>query len=170
MISMLAKLGDVAGAKAYAAKAMGVVNQILEKDPVSFNNLGSLRGIHQRLADLLIGAGDGSGALEHAREELRLNEQMRAAQPSNTNVRRSQALAHFQLGKAYKLRAQSAPAGSGDAGENWRQSRSEFQQSAEIYQELKAKNVLAGPETKKLDEIAIEIGECEAALKPGRAP
>lgn len=133
----------------------------LAADLQPFNNLGSLRGLHQRLAELFLGIGDGDAALEHAREELRINEQMRATQPTNNNIRRSEGLTHYHLGKAREILATRAPA---DAREQWQQAQNEFRQSAAIYNELNTKKPLVGPDAAKLEEIGKELAECDNAL------
>jgi hypothetical protein len=98
-------------------------------------------------------------------EIRRINDQMRGAQRSNNNVRRSQALAHYQLGTAHKLLASQATAGSPRSLDNWRQARGHFQESIELYQELKSKNALVGSDFEKLDELAAKIAECDAAIR-----
>jgi Ion channel len=88
-----------------------------------------------------------------------------ANESANSNVRRSQALIHLQLGKAYKLLAVSGSASSVEALDHWRQAQTEFQQSLDIYRELKAKGALVGSEPARIDELATEIANCDSALK-----
>jgi tetratricopeptide (TPR) repeat protein len=159
MLYMLGRSGDMAGANEYAQKAMRIAEALVARDPNNVGKLALIRGVDERMADLYLRAGDGAAALPYARDELELNARMFAIQPANTNVRRSQAATHAQLGKAYKLVASAA--GANDAQEHWQNARAEFQQSLEIYEELKAKGVLVGGEAAKPEQVANELASCQ---------
>jgi serine/threonine protein kinase len=165
MLYVLGRSGDMDGAVRYARKALEIATPLLANDPANLGRLATIRSVHERMADLQLRAGDGAAALSSAREELELNARILAQQPSNTNARRSEAATHAQLGRAHRLIAQHAAAGSPESLESWRSARGEFVQSRDVYRELKDKGVLLGSEPAKLDQVIADLESCEVALR-----
>jgi eukaryotic-like serine/threonine-protein kinase len=161
MLGVLAKSGDVVRARQYFQKSLAIVEGLLAKDPNNVTYLMNRRGNYQRMADLLLTSGNPKEALSDAGTELAIDDQILALNPASADARRSQALAHAQLGKAHTLLATNPQITLHEQQQNWRAARQEYEQSLEIW---KTKGLLA-LDTAKSEEVANEVVKCDAALQ-----
>ncbi len=165
MVAVLAKSGDAEGARQYYEKSRALVNELLANDPRNTTYLMTLRGNYQRMVELLLTTGEIAGALEDAGKELAIDNQILAINPASADAPRNQALAHAQIGKAYTLQASRTSNPLMEQQQNWRAARSEYQESADIWQDLRNKGKLSNPDATKSEEITRALAECDAALK-----
>jgi tetratricopeptide (TPR) repeat protein len=163
-IEVLAKAGDISGARNYYEKSLAMVIPLLEKNPNNTVCLMNLRSDYMRMADLLLTTDEASVAIEDATKELALDDKILALNPANADARRNEGVAHEQLGKAHLLLASKSTKPVDRQHREWKAARDQFQQSLDIWNEIKRKNLLTA-DADKPDEIAREIAQCDAALK-----
>ncbi len=146
------KAGDKPGALASYRQAIATLVAVSDADPFD-------EGYRQQLAVIRIGAGavlakvgSPAEALRELRQALAVLEPLASANPSNQMLRASLANAHTGLAKV------EARLG------HWREARSWFERSREVWLDLRERGATTGSEAALPDELAREIARCDAAL------
>ena len=109
------------------------------------------------MAELAIRTGDGGKALWSARKQLQIADRLLNISSANEFARRNQALAFLQMGQAHELLARKILA-------EWREARSSYQQSLDVWLELRKKGTLIPRYAPRLDEAAQAVARCDRAL------
>lgn len=156
--------GDRIGALENFHKALRLFEQLVAKDQ---NNADFRRqeGLtHLRISTFMSDNGDLQSALTNAQQAKTLDEVLVTAAPKNVVARSNLALIYSQLGKVNSLIAAKPGAGTEQQVAHWRESRSWYQKSLDIWQDMKSKATLNGADANKPDDVANEIAKCDAAL------
>jgi tetratricopeptide (TPR) repeat protein len=156
--------GDLKAALDFQNKNIAIWEELAKADPRNVNAKSDLSVGYMRMIDVLAKTGDVSVSMEDAAEELAIDEKMLALNPANADAQHNQAVAHQQLGKAHLLLASNTTKPAEQQRRKWQAARNEFQQSLDIWNEIKRKGPLS-VDTEKPGEVAAEIAKCEAALK-----
>jgi eukaryotic-like serine/threonine-protein kinase len=145
-----AQMNDVPAALNHHRQALALQEEM--KAEVPDTGLHENVAISQwRVADLLARAGDADGALDYYGKSLANYDALFAAGSGDNITRRDFAAT---LAKAAAVHAKFS---------RWREARSAYQRSLDVYVELRAKGALPEAEAGKPDELAREIVKCDAA-------
>ena len=123
---------------------------------------------YESIGDALAQMGDKSGALESYRRALSVREAMAAADPNDTVTRGDLANAYANLGEVYAMLAAEAQTPLGKSRDYWREARSWYQRSLNLYHEMRAQGALRKSDAGEPDKIIGKIAQCEAALAKTR--
>jgi eukaryotic-like serine/threonine-protein kinase len=146
-----AQLNDVPAALRHHRQALTLQEEM--KAEVPDTSLHENVAISQwRVADLLARAGDANGALAYYGKSLANYDALLAAGSGDNITRRDFAAT---LAKAAAIHVKLS---------RWREARSAYQRSLDVYVELRGKGALPEAETGKPDELAREIAKCDQSL------
>ena len=79
-------------------------------------------------------------------------------------MRGLRAQAYIYLGEVYSTLATSRKTAPGEGREHWRDARSMYQHSLDIWQGLQKRGILSVPDAGEPEEIARDIAKCDAGL------
>jgi non-specific serine/threonine protein kinase/serine/threonine-protein kinase len=148
--NILAKRKDPLGAQRHFDAALAIYRSLIAKNPAYLP--GGLNSTYIYMADMAIGLGDGAKAVDSARKQLEIADRLLAIDASNEFARRNQALAFLQLGKGEEIL------------NKWREARSAYQHSLDIWVDMKKKGTLIPRYAPKLDEAARDVARCDQAI------
>lgn len=142
--------GDKVGATQSYLRAIDIFEDLTIKDPDNAYNRRQLGLTYLRFSQMMAGVNDLSRAVTYGNQAVTTLEKLIAADATNLTVLRTLADSYAQLGKCHALLA--------GKGRSTRESaRSWYQQSLNIWQEMKAKGTLAGADKTKLEEVEREL-------------
>jgi tetratricopeptide (TPR) repeat protein len=153
--SILAKGHDRVHAQKYYDSAVARYGRVMANNPSNFPN--GLNSTYQLIAALAIEAGDSGKALLAARKELQIADRLLSISGANESARRNQGVAFMQMGQAHELLARTTFA-------EWRESRSWYQQSLDVWLNLRKKGTLIPRYAPRLDEAATAVARCDLAI------
>jgi hypothetical protein len=104
-----------------------------------------------------------SSAVKSALQGIKIDEALLAASPVNAPARGTLAQLYDKLG-GYDAQL-AAKMDNGKQTDEWRAAKTAYERSLGIYQDMKSKGTLSAADASKPDEIASELGKCDAALK-----
>ena len=87
-----------------------------------------------------------------------------ARSPANSKTQTDLAFTYYDLGVAQSKLAQAGSASS-DSLEDWRQARSWYQKSLDVWQDLRRHGTLRNVDASKPDELVKEIARCDAHVR-----
>jgi serine/threonine protein kinase len=160
--------GDRIGALENFHKALQLFEQLVAKDQ---NNADFRRqeGLtYLRISSFMSENGDLQSALTNAQQAKTLDEVLVTSTPKNVVARSNLALIYFQLGKVNSVIATKPETGAEQQIARWREARSWYQKSLEIWQDMKSKATLNGADANRPDDVANEIAKCDARLVAAR--
>ncbi|MGI8837151.1 MAG: protein kinase domain-containing protein [Pyrinomonadaceae bacterium] len=160
----LTKTSDKAEALEHFRKALDIFNDLLAKSPSSATPRINLSRTHTNLAELFAATGEVERALDNSRKSLGFFKQMGPALLATPQTRSLKAVCLEQMGACYAMLASKLKSAPDKRAENWREARDWFQQSLEIWQELRDNGRLGVAELGKPDDVAHEIAMCDKAL------
>jgi eukaryotic-like serine/threonine-protein kinase len=174
------KTGNARAARENYAAIIPIDGRLLAEDPTNEEDLQNLEGTYSRLEDLSRTAGDHAGAIENWRQVVDLRERMLTITPDNSKYVAYLADAYFSMGMLYGeaagahanariLDARIPPPTSTKQVQQWREAKSWYQKSLDMYQDMKSKGTLIGTDVKMPDEVAGEIAKCDAVLSKFKA-
>lgn len=152
-------------------KGLAIHEALSSADPQNAQARHDLAVSYGNVGYALAQAGDENGGLGHTRKSQALFEALAAADPTNVVARRDLAISYSYLGDVYGMLASNAASASRKI-ELWREARSWYQKSLNIYLEMRSSGTLRGADAGKPDEIGRQIADCDAALAKlqGAAP
>jgi tetratricopeptide (TPR) repeat protein len=153
--SILAKGHDRAHAQLYYDSAVAAYSRLIANNPSNLPN--GLNSTYQLMATLAIESGDSGKAQVAARKELQIADRLLAMSPLNENARRNQGVAFLQMGQAHELQTRKQVA-------DWRESRSWYQRSLDVWLDLKRRGRLIPRYAPRLDEASLAVARCDRAL------
>ncbi len=161
----LLNMGDVDRSLETYRKAFAIREALAEADPKNVNARAALARAYLRIGEILEKKGETASALESYRKALAIDEALSKADPSNEAARESVAVVlNHQAGVEQALAAApGTPAVSRDS--HWREARSTYRKSLDIWQDLSRRGVLRGSSAGEPDRVAQQIALCDEALR-----
>jgi tetratricopeptide (TPR) repeat protein len=157
---VLEKSKDVVRAMQHYEAAVAVYDDLIAKHPENVSS--GLRTACQLIASLSLDTGDVAKAQRYAQRELDIDEQLLKRDFKNVGARRNQGVAYMQIGRGHELLAARASAPKRMA--EWREGRTWYERSAQIWQDLQKNGTLVPAYAKKPDEAAAGIARCDRGL------
>ena len=137
---------------------------MLSKDPQNAEFIQVVAAVQTTVCEMMIKTGDTAEAIKLLNQSLLTLEKAFAASPSD-------AIAHFRVGNAqqglgqgYAALASDDKASTQKRLAHWREARSWFQKSQEIYKALREAGKITGEDAARLDVVTEEIAKCDAAI------
>ncbi len=161
---MLAKTGNDLEAVETYRKAVQAFDDLVERDPANRKSRGNLALILSDLGMLLAKRGDSKGALEAGQKSLAIAEQLSAANPSNTELSVIVATACSGLGNMHATLAVDTRRSAAIRLAEWREARTWFQKSMDIWTSLKAGGKFTSVIYGSPKQVQQEIERCDSAL------
>ena len=153
--AILAKSDDAVRAQEHFDWALAIYSGLIAHNPSYIP--GGLNSTYYLMAELAIQTKDGGKALRSARKELQIADRLLAISSANEFARRNQGLAFLQMGQAHELLARTHLA-------EWDEARSSYQQSLDVWLELRKKGTLIPRYAPRLDEAGQAVARCDRAL------
>jgi non-specific serine/threonine protein kinase/serine/threonine-protein kinase len=159
----LARLGQPERALAYHRKALALREALEAADASNVAKHWDVIESSAKTARLLALVGDGRAALDACRKTQRLAETTPDF-PRDVFYRAYRAAAYAELGGAYAALAVRQLTPAARLREQWREARSWYQKSLDIYQDLKGRDQSSGRYAREINDAARGIKECDNAL------
>ena len=144
-------------------KAIAVFQELAQTDPDNAETQYHLGLTYRNIGEALARIGDLKGTIENYRLALPVFEMLAARSPANAKTQTDLGLTYYDLGMAQSKLAPAAFASS-DSVEDWRQARSWYQQSLDVWRDLKNHGTLRSVDASKPEELTQEIARCDSAL------
>ena len=159
-----ATLGDTETGLDSSRKALSVFTEMLSADPQNEEFRQIVAAVQTFVCQMMIKTGNSAEAIKLLNQSLVTLEKSFAASPTDE-------LAHFRianvqagLGQGYAALASEGKTSAQKRLADWREARSWFQKSLEIYGVFRDAGKLTGEEAARLDVVAQEIAMCDAAI------
>lgn len=159
-----AKLGDTKTALDSSRQSLAMFVDMLSKDPQNAEFIQVVATVQTTVCEMMIKTGDAAEAIKLLNQSLLTLEKSFAASPSD-------AIAHFRvgnvkqaLGQGYAVLASDDKTSTQKRLAHWREARSWFQKSQEIYKALREAGKITGEDGARLDIVTEEIAKCDAAI------
>ena len=161
----LSNMGDLDGALETYRKALAIRQALADADPKNVNAQSALVRAHWRIGHFLDKKGDAAAALGSFRKALAIQEGLSRVDPSNEAVREGLAAALGRVADAEAALGASAKTPAVSRPGHWREARSFYQRSLDIWQDLSRRGLLRGGNVGEPDRIAGQLARCNEALK-----
>jgi tetratricopeptide (TPR) repeat protein len=161
---MLAKTGNESEAVETYRKAEQAFDDLVQRDPANRRSRANLANILSDLGMLLAKRGDSARALEAGQRSLAIAEQLLAANPSNPELSVIVATACSGLGSTHAALAVDTRHNAAMRLTEWREARTWFQKSMDIWTRLKAGGKFTSIAYGSPEKVQREIARCDAAL------
>ncbi len=148
----LLSAGNVNAALENYEKAVTVFQELAQADPDNAETQYHLGLTYRNIGEALTRTGDV------------VFETLAARSPANSKTQTDLALTYYDLGVAQSKLAQAGSASS-DSSEDWRQARSWYQKSLDVWQDLRSHGTLRSVDASKPDELVKEIARCDAQVR-----
>ena len=156
--------GDQSAAMQYCLKAKPIAEGLAAADAHNIQARGDLAAFYLSFSRCELRNSDLPAALENCRRALAIREELSTSNPTNALTRRDLAVAYFELAKIHEKLATDGRASVDQHQGNWRAAKDWYEKSLNIWTEMKSHGTLPGADSAKLDEVAKEIANCDAAL------
>jgi hypothetical protein len=151
-----------AGAREHLTHAMHTVQELYKRDS-NKEDLSTLISIFELFAITSEKEGDLARAIESSRNIITLREQILSLAPDHVGNHSHLAIAYQELGTLYAKSA-VAKIPANEAKARWREARSWYVRSLNIWQDMRAKGTMRDADKRQTQVIASEIAKCDAAL------
>ena len=159
-----AKLGDTKTALDGSRQSLAMFVDMSSKDPQNEEFRQVVATVQTTVCENMIKTGDAAEAVKLLNQSLLTLEKSFAASPSDE-------MAHFRVGNVQQALGQGYAALASDDETStpkrlahWREARSWFQKSQEIYKALREAGKITGEDAARLDVVTEEIAKCDAAV------
>ena len=159
-----AKLGDTKTALDSSRQSLAIFVDMLSTDPQNEEFRQVVATVQTTVCELMIKTGDAAEAIKLLNQSLLTLEKSFAASPSDE-------MAHFRVGNVQQALGQGYAALASDDKTStpkrlahWREARSWFQKSQEIYKALREAGKITGEDGARLEVVTEEIARCDAAI------
>ncbi len=159
-----ARLGDTKTALDSSRQSLAIFVDMLSKDPQNEEFRQVVATVQTTVCEMMIKTGDAAEAIKLLNQSLLTLEKSFAASPSDE-------IAHFRVGNVQQALGQGYAALASDDKTStqkrlahWREVRSWFQKSQEIYKALREAGKITGEDGARLDVVTEEIAKCDAAI------
>ena len=161
----LSNMGDLDGALETYRKALAIRQALADADPKNVNAQSALVRAHWRIGHFLDKKGDAASALASFRKALAIQEGLSRVDPSNEAVREGLAGALGRVADAEAALGASAKTPAASRPGHWKEARSFYQRSLDIWQDLSRRGLLRGGNVGEPDRVAAQLTRCNEALK-----
>ena len=159
-----AKLGDTKTGLDSSRKALSIFTEMLSADPQNEEFRQAVAMVQIFVSEMMIKNGEAAEAIELLSQSLLTLEKSFAASPTDE-------IAHFRigsvqagLGQGYAALASESKTSAQRRLVHWREARSWFQKSQEIYGVFRDAGKLTGEDAARLDTVIEEIAKCDATI------
>ncbi len=159
-----AKLNDIPAALESSRRALAIFKKILEADPKNDEFQQAVASTQGFVCDMMIKSGDAVEAIKLLKESLEPLEKSYAASPSDEIAHFRIAVVQSSLGEGHKAIASEEKTPTSQKLAHWREARTWFQKSREIFQVFKDEGKLTGDDLAKFESVVSGIAECDAAI------
>jgi len=156
--------GDQSAAMQCYLKAKPIAERLAAADAHNIQAHGDLAALSLSLSACELRNGELPAALEDCRRALAIREELSTSNPTNALTRRDLASGYSELAKVYEQLATDKHASVDQQRDNWRAAKVLYEKSLNIWTEMKSKGTVGGADSGKLDEVAKQITDCDAAL------
>jgi eukaryotic-like serine/threonine-protein kinase len=156
---ILEKTGDLQQSLESYKKAAAIKGAAAKADPSDAEARGDLSEDYLKLGDVSLKLGDRTTALEDYRKALSLREELTSASPEDAHGRVELARIYESLG-AYSFLL----ANKDKHADDWEEAKRRYQQSLDIWIDLKSKGKLPADYGRKPDEVSEKLAACNTAL------
>jgi eukaryotic-like serine/threonine-protein kinase len=154
------KNGDLQQSLENYKKAVAIKEAAAKADPADAEARGDLSEDYLNLGNVFLKLGDKVSAVDHYHQALSIREELTSANPEDTHGRAELARIYESLG-AYSLLLANKSAHADD----WEEAKRRYQQSLDIWIDLKSKGKLPADYARKPDEVSEKLAACNAALE-----
>jgi serine/threonine protein kinase/tetratricopeptide (TPR) repeat protein len=158
-----AKLGDTKTALDSSRQSLSIFTEMLSADPQNEDFRQMVAAVQAFVCQMMIKTGSAAEAIKLLNQSLQTLEKLFAASPTDETVHFRIAVVQQELGNGHAALA-SADKTSAQRLAHWREARSWFQKSQEIYQVFRAAGKTTGEDGARLDVVTGEIAKCDAAI------
>lgn len=159
-----AKLRDTKTALDSSRKALAIFTEMLSADPQNEEFRQAVAMVQTVVSEMMIENGETAEAIKLLSQSLQTLEKSFADSPTDE-------IAHFRigsvqagLGKGYAALASESKTSAQKRLAHWREARSWFQKSQEIYEGFRDAGKLTGEDGARLDAVIEEIAKCDASI------
>ena len=168
LLAYLAVALNRRGRRAEALQAMEKALQLQESLADTEPSMSELRELvlrmHNHLGDILLGTRDFERARDQHRLAIAIGEVMLASRPSDLVVRRDLADTYEALARVGVRRAENQRLGRGARIAQWREARSWYQKSLEVWNEWPKWGISSAFDSRRKAGVLKSIAKCDAAL------
>jgi non-specific serine/threonine protein kinase/serine/threonine-protein kinase len=164
MADVLLATGNTARALEDYRTALSMFETLLAADSNNTEARRDVAGEYKNISDALVKTGDVAGALDTFLKSLAMIEALSTADPTNVQKLRDLAVSYAGLGDLYTRSALTGTIPVSRQSEHWRQARSWYQRSLNIWLDLRQRSALQTSDTNLPDEISGKIAQCDASL------
>lgn len=161
---LLADMGDRPGALATYRKSVATRQALAATDPTNAQARRDLAIGYGWFSDALAHAGEAREAVDTARKSLTIFESLIASDPTSAVARRDLALAYETVGGIYATLASSPTTPAPLRAAHWRDARSWYQRSLDIFLDMRARGILRASDVHYLEDLPRSIAQCHVAL------
>jgi tetratricopeptide (TPR) repeat protein len=162
--SMLARIGRSADALQYQSKALAIREELATADPLDLWKRWDLIESSARTSNALAKDGNTVAALDACRKTQALLADT-IDDPTNVFLRSYRAYASADLGEALRIIAASNRTALAERRELRVTAKALYQQSADVWEEMRKNGTLSSPDAIRSERLAREIAESHDALK-----
>jgi hypothetical protein len=116
------------------------------------------------VSEMMIKNGEAAEAINLLNQSLLTLEKSFAASPTDELVHFRIAMTQQSLGQGYVALASEVKTSALKRLDHWREARSWFKKSLEIYKSFRDAGKLTGEEASRVDVVSQEIAKCDAAI------
>ena len=161
---ILIKKNDPRGALKQFREALHTFQSLASADPKNVDMQRWIAISYKDIGQAQAKEGAAAAALESFRQSANVNEAILKIDDSDADTRTKLADGYFQIGATYASLAAATKTPMNGRVNHWREARTWFQKSLDIYQEMQVRGVLSRAELSKPDEVAHEIKKCAERL------
>lgn len=157
-------VGNLASAIKHNRQAVAVLESLYQAKPSDIQTIQFIARAYSHTGETLAKMGDLKGALAEMRRSLDFAGRAMARDSENHLLRRLVAMTYFNVGDVYGRLAEQQRMTEQQRLEHWREARKAYQQSLDLFTDLRNRGVLPKEFTDKPNEISVKIAACEAAM------
>ena len=158
------KLGDTKTALDGSRKSLAIFAEMSSADPLNEDLRQLVAAVRTFVCQMMIKTGNAAEAIELLNQTLRTLEKSFAASPTDELAHYRIATVQEGLGQGHAGLAADGKTSAQKRLANWREARSWFQKSLEIYRVFRDAGKLTGEEAAKVSVVTEEIIKCDAAI------
>jgi non-specific serine/threonine protein kinase/serine/threonine-protein kinase len=162
--SMLARMGKSADALLHQNKALAIREESAKADPLDLWKRWDLIESYAKTSNALAKEGNPVAALDACRKTQALLAET-IDDPTNVYLRSYRAYASVDVGEALMIIATGNETASAERRELWVTAEGLYQQSVDIWREMRRNGTLSSPDALRFDRLTREIAEAQATLK-----
>ncbi len=162
--NVLVKNQTLAEAGTNYLKVIGIAEALAAADPGNGQTRSDLAEGYIEMARIKMHLALDDEALELQLKAQKLLESVTAETPTNVDFGSALASLYADLGEVHAHRAATVPPPARQASEQWRQARTWYQKSLEIWLDLQRRGALPGTNASKPVTITRQLEKCDIAL------